>query len=398
MRDVSGTSQVTLKKGVTDVALFDRLADLPRESVIEVEGVVRRSEKSQRGVELLPTRLDVLSRAEVPLPLGVVDKVSADLPTRLDHRVLDLRKPAVRAVFELRAHLLAAFRDTFVEHGFLEVETPKLLREGAEGGTTLFAVRYFDTTAYLAQSPQLYKQMLMSAGFERVFEIAPAFRAEPSDTVRHMTEFTSLDAEMAYIDSPDDIRACLESIVKGTVDRARATLAKAGHPLAERLPEVRVPFPRISFATAEEWRGRPGAEIDFGQEDEKAIGERAVTEFGNPFYFLTDFPTKVKERTFYARRLDDRPGLTGYFDLDFHGTEIASGGTREHRLDRLEANIRAAGLDPASFKGYLEAFRFGMPPHGGWGLGIDRLVWLFSGVANIREARLFPRDRYRLDP
>lgn len=387
-----------MKKGVTDPALFTLLADLPRESVIEVEGVVRRSEKSNRGVELLPQQIRVISRAEVPLPLGVVDKVSADLPTRLDHRVLDLRKPAVRAVFELRSHLLAGFRETFIEQGFLEVETPKLLRQGAEGGTTLFSVRYFDTTAYLAQSPQLYKQMLMSAGFERVFEIAPAFRAEPSDTVRHITEFASLDAELAYIDSPEDVRTCLESIIQGAIARTRASLARAGNPLAERLPEVRTPFPRIPFATAEEWRGRPGAEIDFGSEDEKAIGERAVTEYGNPFYFLTEFPTKVKERTFYAQRLDEHPGLTGYFDLDYNGTEVASGGAREHRLDRLEANIRSAGLDPASFAGYLEAFRYGMPPHGGWGLGIDRLVWLFSGVANIREARLFPRDRYRLDP
>lgn len=398
VRDVSGTTQVTLKKGVTDPALFDLLSELPRESVIEVEGVARRSEKSQRGVEVLPSRIRVLSRSEVPLPLGVVDKVSADLPTRLDHRVIDLRKPAVHAVFELRSHLLAAFRATFVEHGFLEVETPKLLREGAEGGTTLFPVRYFDTTAYLAQSPQLYKQMLMSAGFERVFEIAPAFRAEPSDTVRHLTEFASLDAELAYIDSPDDVRSCLESIIQGTVNRTRASLTDAGNPLASRLPEVRTPFPRIPFATAEEWRGRPGAEIDLGSEDEKAIGERAIAEFGNPFYFLTDFPTKVKERTFYAQRLDDRPNVTGYFDLDFNGTEVASGGAREHRLDRLEANIRSAGLDPSSFASYLEAFRFGMPPHGGWGLGIDRLVWLFSGVSNVREARLFPRDRYRLDP
>ena len=334
----------------------------------------------------------------MPLPLGVVDKVSADLPTRLDHRVLDLRKPHVRAVFELRAHLLSAFRATFEELGFLEVETPKLLRQGAEGGTTLFSVRHFDTTAYLAQSPQLYKQMLMSAGFERVFEIAPAFRAEPSDTVRHLTEFASLDAELAFIDSPDDVRSVLEALMKGTIDRTRVSLSRIGNPLAERLPEVRIPFPRIPFSTAEEWLGRPGREEDLGTEDEKAIGVRALAEHGNPFYFVTEFPTKVKARTFYAQRMDDRPQVTGYFDLDYSGTEIASGGQREHRLDRLLANLKEAGLDPAAFGGYLEAFRYGMPPHGGWGLGIDRLVWLLSGVANIREARLFPRDRYRLEP
>ncbi|MGI0055686.1 MAG: aspartate--tRNA(Asn) ligase [Thermoplasmata archaeon] len=398
VRDGSGTTQVTLKKGVADPALFATLAELPRESVIEVVGVAKRSEKSHRGVELFPESIGVVTRAEVPLPLGVVDKVSADLDTRLNHRVIDLRKPAVRAIFELRSELLAGFRAAFVERGFLEVETPKFLRQGAEGGSTLFAVDYFGGPAYLAQSPQLYKQMLIGAGFERLFEIGPAFRAEPSDTVRHLTEFTSLDAELGYIDGAEDVRRVLEEIVAGALRSTRERLRASANPLAEGIPEPVTPFPRIPFATAEEWLGRPDASEDLGTEDEKAIGERAVRELGNPFYFLTDFPTKVKERTFYAARQDAHPAWTGYFDLEYRGTEIASGGPREHRIDRLLANIEAAGLDRAAFEGYLEAFRFGMPPHGGWGLGVDRLVWLLSGAGNIREARLFPRDRYRLDP
>ncbi len=398
VRDGSGTSQVTLKKGTTDPALFALLGDLPRESVVEVEGTVQRSAKAQRGVELLPSRVEVLARAEVPLPLGVVDKVGADLDTRFNHRVIDLRKPAVRSVFELRTVLLHGFRNAFLARGFLEIETPKLLRQGVEGGATLFGVDYFDTRAYLAQSPQLYKQMLLSSGFERVFEIAPAFRAEPSDTVRHLTEFTSLDLEIAYPDGAEGLRTVLEEVLAEALRTTRAELTARGNPLADGVPEVATPFPRIPFATASEWVGRPGGEEDFGPDDERAIGERVDRELHAPFYFLIDYPTAVKAGTFYAQRQDANPAATWYCDLDFRGLEIASGGLREHRIDRLRANIASAGLDADRFPGYLEAFRFGMPPHGGFGLGIDRLVQMLAGLSNIREARLFPRDRYRLDP
>jgi aspartyl/asparaginyl-tRNA synthetase len=366
--------------------------------VVEVEGTVQRSAKAQRGVELLPSRIEVLSRAEVPLPLGVVDKVGADLDTRFNHRVIDLRKPAVRAVFELRTVLLAGLRAAFLDRGFLEIETPKLLRQGVEGGATLFGVDYFDTRAYLAQSPQLYKQMLLSAGFERVFEIAPAFRAEPSDTVRHLTEFTSLDLEVAYPDGADGLRTVLEEVLAAALRTTRAELTTRTNPLAAGIPEVTTPFPRIPFATASEWIGRPGVEEDFSPDDERAIGERVARELGAPLYFLIDYPTAVKAGTFYAQRKDENPAATWYCDLDFRGVEIASGGLREHRVDRLRANIASAGLDADRFPGYLEAFRFGMPPHGGFGLGIDRVVQLLAGLSNIREARLFPRDRYRLDP
>ncbi|HTP54746.1 MAG TPA: aspartate--tRNA(Asn) ligase [Thermoplasmata archaeon] len=398
VRDRSGTTQVTLKKGTADPALFALLEPLPRESVVEVEGTVLVSPKSRRGVELLPTTVRVVTRAESPLPLGVVDKVGAELDTRLNHRVLDLRKPAVRAIFELRSRVTAEFRAAFARRGFLEIQTPKLLRQGAEGGATLFPVDYFDQRAYLAQSPQLYKQMLIGAGFERVYEIAPVFRAEPSDTVRHVTEITMLDGEVGPLSGAEELREILEGIVAETVQGTKRTLTAEENPLAERLPDVTTPFLRIPFSTCETWLGRPGTERDLGTEDEKAIGEKVAADGGTPFYFITDFPTAVKASTFYAERQEANPRLTGYFDLEYRGLEVASGGPREHRLERLMENIRAAGLDPAAFPGYLEAFRYGMPPHGGWGLGIDRIVQALAGLPNIREAILFPRDRYRLDP
>ncbi|MCI4357799.1 MAG: aspartate--tRNA(Asn) ligase [Thermoplasmata archaeon] len=398
IRDGSGTSQVTLKKGASDPALFDLFASLPRESVVSVEGTVARSTKANRGVELLPTGVEVLSRSETPLPLGVVDKVPAELDTRFNHRVIDLRKPEVRGVFVLRSALLAGLRRALGDLGFLEVETPKILRQGAEGGATLFALDYFDTRAFLAQSPQLYKQMLMSAGFERVFEIAPAFRAEPSDTVRHLTEFTSLDAEMAYIDGAETVREVLETVVLAALRHATDHLAVRYPELAERLKPPPHPFPRVTFADCEAKLGRPGSGRDLGTEEEKRIGEWMREERGAPYYFITDYPTSVKAQTFYAQRSDSDPSLTGYFDLELDGTEIASGGPREHRLDHLDVNLRSAGLDPGAFASYREAFRFGMPPHGGFGFGVDRLVQKIAGLPNIREARLFPRDRYRLEP
>lgn len=398
LRDGSGIAQVTLKKETTDPTLFALLASTPRESVLTVDGTVQASPKAQRGVEVIPTHVEVLSASGVPLPLGVADKVGAELDTRLNHRVLDLRKPAVRAIFELRAALAEGLRQALTSRGFLEVDTPKLLRQGAEGGATMFPVEYFEDQAFLAQSPQLYKQMLMSAGFERVFETAPAFRAEPSDTVRHLTEFSSVDAEMGYIEDGDEVRQMLEAVVADTLATARTRLAISGNVYGEKLPVARPPFPRVPFTECEELLGRPGAERDFGADDEKRLGEILVERHGNPFYFLIDFPTSVKTSTFYAHRFDARPQFVDYFDLDYRGMELASGGRREHRLDRLTANLRAAGVDPASLEGYLEAFRFGMPPHGGWGFGLDRFVTALAELGNIRESRLFPRDRYRLTP
>ncbi|MCI4348125.1 MAG: OB-fold nucleic acid binding domain-containing protein, partial [Thermoplasmata archaeon] len=312
VRDGSGIAQVTLKKETTDPKLFSFFASTPRESVVQVDGLAQTSPKAQRGVEVIPTAAELLSQAQVPLPLGVADKVGAELDTRLNHRVLDLRKPAIRAIFELRTALLEGLRQSLLSQGFLEVETPKILQQGAEGGATMFAVDYFDSPAFLAQSPQLYKQMLMSAGFERVFEIAPAFRAEPSDTVRHLTEFTSVDGEVAYIQDGDEVRQILESVLAETLATARTRLQSMGNPFVEKLPVARPPFPRVPFAECEQLLERPGAEQDLATEDEKRLGEILVEKYGNPFYFLTDFPTATKTHTFYAHRYDDRPQFVDY--------------------------------------------------------------------------------------
>jgi aspartyl-tRNA synthetase len=397
IRDRQGLLQVTLKKGTTPPELFELFGGLSRESVVTVEGKVVENPKAKVGAEVMALRATVLSRAETPLPLGVVDKVGAELDTRLNHRVMDLRKKDVQDVMELRDALLDGLRTTFRGMGFVEVETPKILRQGAEGGATLFTIDYFGEKAYLAQSPQLYKQMLMATDMERVFEIAPAFRAEPSDTVRHITEFTSVDAEMAYIAGPEDLWDTVERMLSGTLEFASKELEKRGNPLAKMIPAVNVPFPRIPFEKAMEMLGH-APESDLAGDDEKVLGEIVAKELKNDFYFITEFPSALKRSTFYAMRQDANPEKTQYFDLDFRGLELISGGQREHRLDRLMSQIDAAGLSPSNFPSYLEAFRFGMPPHGGFAMGLDRLTWKLAGLSNVREARLFPRDRFRLEP
>jgi len=285
-----------------------------------------------------------------------------------------------------------------VENGFVEVFTPKIVASGAEGGATLFKIDYFGKEAYLAQSPQLYKQMLMSTGLDRVFEIGPAFRAEPSDTVRHVSEFISFDAEMAHIRSMRDVldvlEGCVQYTVKGIAEQCQELLSKAN---AEIRPP-KTPYPVITYSDALDLVNGEGCKIamgeDLGTEGEKSLGD-VLTAKGYDVYWITEYPEEAKH--FYIMEKDGTP-FSFSFDLDYRGQEIASGGQREHRYDRLVERMGKKGLEPSSFDFYLNAFAYGMPPHGGWGLGVERLLQKMLGLPNIRETILFPRDRNRLSP
>ena len=401
LRDPHGVIQVTsLKK--RDPEMFDKVADLQRESVILVRGTVKESKEARAGFEVLPKSLDILSAAGTPLPLGVVDKVGADLDTRLNNRFMDMRKPEVRAVFRTRAKTLEGIRTYLTSQGFVEVSTPKIVAAGAEGGSTLFPIKYFDKSAYLAQSPQLYKQNLMATGLDRIFEIAPAYRAEASDTVRHIAEFTSLDVELAFIQSSEDVMAVAEGIVRASLEHVAEHAQEELRTLGATIEVPKEAFPHVTYADAVDMLNGHGMKIehgeDLGTEGEKRLGEIMVEERGAELYFITKFPTELKRGTFYAMRMDDDPELTGYFDLDYRGQEIVSGGQREHRYDVLVEQMRENNLNTDSFEFYLKAFRFGMPPHGGFGFGIERYVQKMLGLPNIREAVLYPRDRVRLVP
>jgi len=304
-----------------------------------------------------------------------------------------------RAVFLIRDLMQRGIREYLHRQGFVEVHTPKLAGAGAEGGATLFRTDYFGRPAYLSQSPQLYKQMLMATGLDRVFELSPAFRAEPSDTVRHVTEFLSFDAEVAFIRDQEDFLTILE----GCVAHAIAYAKEHGGPALDLLavePKVpALPLPRVRYSEAIDLVAAEGKKVrdgdDLDTEAEKVLG-RAMAAKGHDLYFITEYPSSIKP--FYVMVKDDDLDSSLSFDLEFKGDEMASGGQREHRYDVLVARMKEMGLTPDSFEFYLKTFRYGMPPHGGWGLGIDRLVQKTLDLPNIREAILFPRDRTRLVP
>jgi len=402
LRDSTGVVQVTLLKKKLGPDMFKDLASVMRESVVSYTGALKANKEAKAGVELLPESWTLISPAEAPLPLGVIDKVNVDLDTRLNTRFMDLRKDEVRAVFRIRSVLMEGLRAYFASQKFVEVTTPKIVAAGAEGGSTLFPITYFDKKAYLAQSPQLYKQSLMSTGLDRIYEVAPAFRAEASDTVRHLSEFTSLDVEMAFIDSSEDVMGLLEGLVVAGMSHVIDNCGKDLELLNIKLEKPSLPFPRIPHAKCVEMLRAAGHPVpgndDIDTTGEKVLGEIVKKEMNHQFFFITDFPTELKRTTFYAMRKAENQNLTGYFDLEYDGEELVSGGQREHRLDVLLSQMAENNMDPAAFDFYLKAFRFGMPPHGGFGLGIERFVHKLLGLPNIRECVLFPRDRLRLVP
>lgn len=388
LRDGHGKVQVTLAKKRVDAKLFDAARAVPRESVVEVTGTVRKEPKAPGGCELQPESLRVVSAARVPLPLDPSEKVPADLDTRLDARFLDLRRPAVQALFRLRSELLGTLRGLFIERGFVEIHTPKILAAAAEGGAALFPVAYFEQEAFLAQSPQLYKQSMMATGLDRVFEIGPIFRAEEHDTRKHLNEAISIDVECAWMDDMQVMDLAEEAVAACYETAAKSRWTK---PLGLKVAVPKRPFRRLTYKEAVAMipeHARFGEDLSTAAE--KALGDK----IGAP-YFITDWPTRLKP--YYTQPGPD-PEFSKGFDLMHPRMELASGGQRVHDPDLLEKRIREQGLNPAAFEFYLKAFRYGMPPHAGWGMGLDRLMACIAGVENIREVVLFPRDRKRLVP
>ncbi len=374
------------------------MTTLPRESVVAITGEVKESNQTELGLEIIPTGIEVYSEAGVPLPMGVVDKVNVEMDTRLNNRFMDIRKPEIKAIFELKSMMVSLIGEAMVNLGFTQVNTPKIVASGAEGGATLFGVDYFGKPAYLAQSPQLYKQMLMSTGLDRIYELGPAFRAEHSNTNRHVTEFISFDGELSWIDSQSDVMAVIEQIVdyvlKGLVERGTKQLALLG----KEIKVQSTPYPVLTYEECLKMVNDAGMDLkdgdDLGTEGEKAVGD-IMAEKGIDLYWIAEYPEEAKP--FYIMEKDG----TSYsysFDLDYRGQEISSGGQREHRYDVLVERMIKKGLNPEDFEFYLDAFKYGMPPHGGWGIGIERLLVKMLDLPNIREAILFPRDLSRLSP
>jgi aspartyl-tRNA synthetase len=400
LRDREGIVQITAPKKKVNEEVFALIPKLNSEDVIAVEGVVNFTPKAKLGFEIIPEKIEILSRADSPLPLDPTGKVKAELDTRLDNRFMDLRRPEVMAIFKIRSSVFKAVRDFFYQEGFIEIHTPKIIATATEGGTELFPMKYFERDAFLAQSPQLYKQIMMASGLDRVFEIAPIFRAEEHNTTRHLNEAWSIDAEMAFIESEDEVMGLLERLVAHAINYVREHNEKELKILNFELEEPKLPFRRITYTQALEILKDLGKEIPWGEdidtEGEKMLGQYIKETYDEDLYFIYQYPSEAKP--FYIMKYDVKPEISRAFDLEYRGVEITSGGQREHRYEKLKEQIAEKGLKVESFEFYLKAFRYGMPPHGGFGLGAERLLKQMLNLNNIREVILFPRDRKRLEP
>ncbi len=399
IRDHTGLLQLTHRRGGEGDDLEQRLEDLSPESTVRITGtVVENPVVNLGGIELVPLSVDVVAKAETPLPIDE----NTNLDQRLDWRFLDLRRPEQRLVFEVQTTVEAAMREVAYREGFTELHTPKLMGTASESGAEVFAVRYFDRTAYLAQSPQFYKQTAIAAGIDRVFEIGPVFRAEPSFTSRHSTEFTGVDAEIAWIDGVEDVMGfeerMLAHVVARVVDEHGPSITRL---LGEDLVVPSLPFPRITMADAVGWMRESGWDPDgirndLDPEGERALSKKIAEKYGHDFAFVTHFPSSV--RPFYHLRSPEDPTTTESFDLLWKGIEITTGAQREHRYEVLCAQAREKGLDLEPLTPYLNCFRFGVPPHGGLGLGLSRLLMVLLGLDSIREATFLFRGPNRLEP
>jgi len=394
LRDREGLVQITLKKGKVPEKLLQAASGLGKEDCVEVSGKVQKSDRAPGGLEIIPDKILLVSKAKTPLPIEIDGKTGKD--KRFDYRFLDMRNPKIQAVFRIRDKILTVIRDYLEGNDFVEVHTPVIHAAGAEGGATLFPIIYYQKPAFLRQSPQLYKQILMASGLDRVYEIGHVFRAEKFHTRRHVSEYISLDSEMAWIDSEEDVLKILESMIlsvfKGIRKECRIELSILG--IKVTLPKI--PFKRITYDHAVRMLEKIGEKVTWGEDlqdpQERKLGD-LMAKTGDDWFFITKYPSQIKP--FYIMM---EGKLSRGIDMSFRGLEIASGGQREHRYDQLVSAMKQKKLDASKFDFYLNSFRYGMPPHGGFGLGFDRLVQAITGLENVKETILFPRTPENLVP
>lgn len=400
LRDHTGKAQVVHEKGGAEDAITEVINQLTGESAVIIEGkVVHNEHVKLNQLEVVITNIVTTSHAEGILPLD--EKSTLDV--RLDNRFLDLRRPENYLIFRIQTTIEHAMREFWDQNGFLEIHSPKIMGSPSESGAELFRVEYFGKTVYLAQSPQFYKQMAMAAGFDRVFEIGPVFRANPSFTSRHDTEFTSVDVEISWINSHDDVMKLEETWINYVMGRV-----KEKHGDAIRLTygqEVivpTIPFPRFTVVEAHEilagkyGHGRYGADGDLDPEGERLMAQHVHERFGHDWVFIKDYP--VEARPFYHMRHESDPKRTKSFDLLFKGLEVTSGAQREHRYDVLAQQVDEKGMRRELVQYYLDFFRYGCPPHGGYGFGLTRMLMLLLGLKNVREVTYLYRGPNRVSP
>jgi nondiscriminating aspartyl-tRNA synthetase len=401
VRDITGLIQIVVSKDKT--AAFHTAGTLSLESVVKITGILKAEKQAPTGIEIQAEAIEILSLAEPELPIQVVEKSGneAELSLRLDWRWIDLRKPEKALIFKVWTATEQAFRNYCITHDYIEIHSPKTVITSTESGSELFEVKYFDQKAYLAQSPQLYKQMAMAAGFERVFEVGPVFRANPSFTSRHDTEFTMYDVEMSFIESHHDLMDEEERMMVAMLTEIRERYgANIQKSYGREVVVPSIPFPRLTLREAKNMLSGLGITGERGEDlspdEERAISQYVKETKGHDFVFIHDWPANA--RAFYSMKLESDPTLTKSFDLLFKGLEITSGAQREHRYDRLRKQIEEKGFSVDPFDSYLSFFKYGCPPHGGFAPGPTRMLMRIFNVSNVREVTYLYRGVNRLTP
>jgi aspartyl-tRNA synthetase len=391
LRDSSGEIQITVKKdGSNDFADLD----LGREDVIKVTGKAVESKVAQAGVEFIPDSIEIMNRAKQPLPFDLFGPVKAEIDTRLNYRFMDFRRPRTNAIFRVQNVLLTSFRRFLTDRGYLEFQPPCVIASASEGGADLFRLPYFEKEAFLAQSPQLYKQMC-AISFEKVYTITPIWRAEKFNTPTHLNEVRQMDIEQAFADD-DTVMKVLEEILAYMLIEVKERCPKELELLEREITVPELPLRRITYTEAVEMLQGVGEEMAWGDDFSKPQ-ERKLTELvGDEAFFMKDWPSVQK--AFYAMPYTENPDVVHAFDLLYSGVEISSGTMRVHIPELLRQQIRKKGLNPDNFTHYIESFSYGAPPHAGWSIGLERLTMTVTGMRNIRECCMFPRDRDRLVP
>ena len=388
LRDATGITQIILTDDV-----MKSIDDITRQSVVRVTGKIQDTKARDFECEIKASEINVLTRAVHPLPIDPIGRLESHIDNRLNSRALDMRNQKTASIFKIRHHVLVSLRKTFLEQKFTEITTPKIIGSASEGGANLFSLDYFGKQAYLAQSPQLYKEQ-MTIGLERVFEIASFYRAEKSHTGRHLSEFTSVDMEAAFMNY-NDVMHVLEDLILNTFKDVSENCKTEQEIIGNKVIIPNKPFEKITYSEALEELNKKDVKLEFG-DDLLDSHLRVIGENHPGFYFLTDWPIKLKP--FYIMENQDKSEISESFDLQFGYLELSSGGTRLHNPEKIKMRLSEQDLDPTKFSEHLQAFDWGMPPHAGWGLGLERLLTIIIGIDNVREVILYPRDPERLKP
>lgn len=400
LRDMEGIVQITAPKNKISPRLLKKIEGLHNEDVIAVKGTVQKTTKTKSGIEIIPKEIEKVSASEPVLPLDPRRVTKANLDTRLDWRSLDLRSPENLAIFKIQSKLMASMQEYLLDNKFIKVFTPSILGGISEGGSEVFSVVYYDKHVYLRQDPQLHRELLIVAGFEKIFEIGPSWRAEKSHTIRHMSEHRTVAAELAFIEDEHDVMRVEEGMVIHALEKVKKECAEQVELLDKEIKIPKTPFPELEFPKIYDILKEIGKPMQKGEDlsrgSEEALEKYVKEKFKSEFFFVNRFPFAVKP--FYVMRVDDNPAWARSIDLMFKGMEMSSGGQREHRYEKIISQIKEKDLNLDSLKWFTEVFKYGVPPMGGFSLGIERFVMQMLDIENVREATLFPRDTERVLP